>query len=215
MPIRLPPERGSRVLRCRSFPEPAMLGEDLIVRRPVVRNVRMVVLAENEGCPLQWMMPDPPAALRVAVHFAHAGVDTEADCADQRCLTEVGSEAGPEVVIHVRSAVESPGVECKPMAERTEEGEQERQQQNQKEQARDPDDSVPGAVWRILRWPGRCGVLRVASRHRRDSGFRRRGWSRSRRGWLRGLSHLLSDPRSPIAIGPHICISRFCRQECQ
>src|SRR5665647_2758880 len=44
------------------------------------------------------MVTDPPAALRVTVDLARSGVHADADRTDQRRLTDVRSESGPEAV---------------------------------------------------------------------------------------------------------------------
>ena len=70
-----------------------VLGEDVLVRGALVRNLRVVVPTETVRSSLERMVPDPPATLRLAVDLAYAGVDADDDSADECCLTEVGSEA--------------------------------------------------------------------------------------------------------------------------
>ncbi len=62
------------------------------------------------------MVANPPAPFGVAVHLPYAGVDPDADCADECRLTEVGSEPRPEVVVDVGPPVEGPCVERQPMS---------------------------------------------------------------------------------------------------
>ena len=88
-------------------------------------------------------MADPPTPLRVTVHLAHAGVDADAHGADEGGLTEVGPEAGPEVVVQVRSAVQGPRVECEPGGGgRRDEGDQQRNERRSRG-ARPPSQTGP------------------------------------------------------------------------
>src|SRR6516165_12282643 len=107
---------GVHLLRRPFQLELVVLGQDLLVRRTVVRHARMMVFAEDVRRPIELMVPDSPTPLRVAVHLPHARVNTHAHGADQRGLAEVGAEAGPEVVVEVWPAVQGPGVECEPVA---------------------------------------------------------------------------------------------------
>src|SRR5580704_11561968 len=143
--------------------ELVVLGEDRLVRRTMIGHIGVMVPAEDVGRSLEGMVADPPTPLRVAVHLAHAGVDTDAHGADEGGLTEVGPEAGPEVVIQVRSAVQRPRVEREPVANGTDEGDQQRNEDDQEEYAAHPGGPVPRVVRRVGR---RRGDRRVAGLRR-------------------------------------------------
>jgi hypothetical protein len=61
-------------------------------------------------------MANPPTPFCVAINLANSGVDPNADCTDKSCLAEVGPEAGPEVIVNIRSSVERAGVKREPMS---------------------------------------------------------------------------------------------------
>src|ERR1035437_6583569 len=61
------------------------------------------------------MVTDPPAALRVTVDLARSGVHADADRTDQRRLTNVRSESGPEAV-EGAGFVHGAGVHSQPVA---------------------------------------------------------------------------------------------------
>lgn len=133
-----------------------MLGENVLVRRTVIWHIRMMVLTENIGRPFEGMVADPPATLCVTVHLAYAGIDTHAHGADQGGLSQVGAEPGPEVVIHVWSAMKSARVQREPMAETADGGDEERYEYDDEENDSKPGGSVPRAVGRKRRGRRRC-----------------------------------------------------------
>ena len=81
----------------------------------MVRHFWVVMPTQDVGRPLECMVSDPPAAFRVAIDFAHAGIDAHAYGTDQGGLTKIRAETGPEVVIDIWSAVEGPGVQREPV----------------------------------------------------------------------------------------------------
>ena len=140
--------RGNSVLPPSLLLEPefAVLRKDEFVCGAVVRNFRVMVPTEDVGRPGEWMVADPPATLRMTVDLAHARIDADADGTDEGGFTKIRAESGPEVVIGVRSTVQGPSVEREPMAQGTDEGDQERQDQDQQDQAHQPHRSVPRAI---------------------------------------------------------------------
>ncbi len=81
------------------------------MRGAVVRYVGVVMSAQDVRRTLERVVADPPAALRMTVHLADAGIDAHRHSADQRGLAKVGAEPRPEVVIDVGSPVEGPRVQ--------------------------------------------------------------------------------------------------------
>jgi hypothetical protein len=80
------------------------------------------------------MMTNPPTPLGMAVDLAGTGVYADADCTDECRFAEVRTEAGPKVVVQVRSTVECAGVKRKPMSYDIEEGDEERNADHEKEE---------------------------------------------------------------------------------
>ena len=115
-----------------------MLVKNVLVRCTAIWHIRVMVLAEDIGRPLEGMMADSPATLCVAVHLTHAGVDTHAHCTDQGGFSQVGAKPGPEVVIDIWSAMKSARVQREPMAETADEGNEERDDHDQEEYACEP-----------------------------------------------------------------------------
>ena len=138
--------RVGRSLRFLFELELVVLSQDVLMRRTMVRHVWMVMPAQDIWRPIQGMVADTPAALCVTVHLAHAGVNTEGDGADQRGLTNVGAETGPEVVIEIWSAMERPRVEREPMTEGAEEADQKRDSKDQEDDADHPDEFVSSTL---------------------------------------------------------------------
>jgi hypothetical protein len=66
-------------------------------------------------------MADSPTPLGVAVDLTDTRIHSDPDRTDERRLTKVGTEAGPEVVVQVRPSVEGSGVKRQPMSYGTEE----------------------------------------------------------------------------------------------
>src|SRR5271168_1470524 len=85
------------------------------------RHLRVVVPAQDKGGALQRVVPDPPTPSGVAVDLADAGIDPDPDGTYERRLTEIGTEAGPEVVVEIRSSVERARMQREPMSHRREE----------------------------------------------------------------------------------------------
>src|SRR6185437_14961466 len=146
--------------------ELVVLGEDVLMRRTLVWHVRMMMLAQDVRRPFKGVVTNPPTSPRMAVHFAHTGIDTHTNGANEGGLSKIGAETGPEVVVDVWSAMKGPGVEREPVAEGTERGDQERDHHDHCEQASQPDGSVPRAVRGERRHRGHrgavCGRDRVA-----------------------------------------------------
>ena len=98
----------------------------------------MMVCTEVIRSPLERVMADPPTLLGMTVGPAYDGVDANADCTNQRRLSKVRTESGPEVVIDRAIArVDSARVNCRPMAKEVEEHNQQHQasQEEQVQQA--------------------------------------------------------------------------------
>jgi hypothetical protein len=158
-------------------------GEDQLVGSTVVGHARVVVPAEDVGRFVQRMVADRPAALSVAIHLAYAGVDADAYCANQCCLTQVGAEAGPEVVVDVRSAMERPRVDREPMTDVAKETDHQSDDEDYDDDADHPGNFVPRAGRVELRRRHRLGIGRdrsVAALCRSGEGFGSRGRTR----WL-------------------------------
>ena len=85
------------------------------MRSTVIWHIRVVMPAQDVGRPVEWMVADPPTTFCVTIHLPHACVDTEAYGADQSGLTKIRAETGPEVVIEIWTAVESPRMKREPM----------------------------------------------------------------------------------------------------
>ena len=137
----------------------AVLFKDVLVRSTLSRYIRVVVPTQDIRSAVQWVMANPPTPLGVAIDLTDTGVHPDADRTDERRLTEVGTEAGPEVVVQIRPSMERSGVKCQPMSydteERSEEGNShhEKKEEEAKSQpprlATDPGfgvDSCPAAV---------------------------------------------------------------------
>ena len=90
------------------------------------RHIRVVLPAQDVRGALECVMADSPTPLGVAVDLPHTRVDPNADCSDECRLAEVGSKAGPEVVIEVRPPMEGARMERHPVPERIEEGDEKR-----------------------------------------------------------------------------------------
>lgn len=93
-----------------------VLLEDVLVRSTPGGHTWVVVSAQDIRSSLQCVMANPPTPLRVAVHLANTRVHPDADGADERCLTQVGAEAGPEVVVQVGPSVKGSSVQRQPMS---------------------------------------------------------------------------------------------------
>lgn len=137
-----------------------VLSEDLLVRSTMIWHARMMVLAEDVRRPVEWVVANSPAAFGVAVHFADAGVDTDANGADERRFSEVGAETRPEVVVEVRATMESTGVGREPMTKGAEEGNQQSDSDDKDDQADYPGNSVSRAGWGELRRRRVGGIAR-------------------------------------------------------
>jgi hypothetical protein len=103
-----------------------VLLKDVLMRSTTGRYVRVVVSAQNIRSAFQRVMANPPTPLGVAIDLADTRVYPDADRADEGGLTEVGTKAGPEVVVQVRPTVECASVKRQPMSygrkERNEKG---------------------------------------------------------------------------------------------
>jgi len=79
-------------------------------------------------------MANPPTTLAVAIDLTNSRVYADSDCTDQGRLAEVGTEAGPEVVVQVGPTVECAGVKRQPVSYDTEERDEEGNSHNEKEE---------------------------------------------------------------------------------
>jgi len=61
----------------------------------------------------------------VAIDLSGTRIYPDTDRADERCLAEVGTEAGPEVVVQVWTSVKRARVKRQPMSHDIEEGNEE------------------------------------------------------------------------------------------
>src|ERR1039458_1391182 len=72
----------------------------------------------------------------VAIGLTDTRIYPDADRADEGCLTEVGTESRPEVVVQVRPSVKCAGVKSQPMSydieERNEEGNSHHEEKEEK-----------------------------------------------------------------------------------
>ncbi len=88
------------------------------------------------------MMANPPTRLGVAIDLTDTGVYPDADRSYEGRLAEVGTEAGPEVVVQVRPTVECAGVQRQPVShdteERNEEGDAKHDKKEQKAKSQPP-----------------------------------------------------------------------------
>jgi hypothetical protein len=85
------------------------------------RDMGVVLPAQDVRSAFKRVMANPPTSLRMAVDLPDARVDADRDRGDERRLTKVGAETGPEVVIRVRSTVGNSGVKGKPVPDRSKE----------------------------------------------------------------------------------------------
>jgi len=85
------------------------------------------------------VVADPPTPFGVAIHLTDTRIHPDADCADERRLAEIGTEAGPEVVVNVRPSVECAGVKRQPMTNSIEECNEKGDSQHEKK--RENEDS--------------------------------------------------------------------------
>jgi hypothetical protein len=102
-----------------------MLLKDVLMRSTLRRYIRVMVATQDVRSAVQRVVANPPTALGVAVDLADAGVHPDADRGDKSRLAQVGTEAGPEVVIEIRPAVKRSSVKCQPMSHGSEEPDEE------------------------------------------------------------------------------------------
>lgn len=145
----------------------AVLLEDVLMRCTLGRHIRVVVPAQDVRSPFQRVMAYSPTALGVAIDLPDRGVDPEADGTDEGRLAEVGPEAGPEVVIQVRPAVERAGVKRKPVLygceERNDQSDPNHHQEKKHAKYQPPDSGPSSGFEFVPRRATACG-------HRRGSG---------------------------------------------
>ena len=112
----------------------AVLLKDVLMRSTLVRNIRVVVSAQDVRSAVQGVMANPPTPLGVTIDLTDTRVYPDADRTDESRLADVGTEAGPEVVIKVRSTVECASVKRQPMSYDIEEGNEEGNAHNEKKE---------------------------------------------------------------------------------
>jgi hypothetical protein len=102
----------------------------------------MVMTAQDVWRAVQRVVTDPPTPLGVAIDLTDSGVYPDTDRADESRLTQIGAEAGPEVVVKVRSSVENASVKRQPMSGDTEERNKEGNPDHEKKEE-DPNPELP------------------------------------------------------------------------
>ena len=106
----------------------------------------MVVPAQNVRSAIEGMMPDPPTPFGVAIDFAHSGINPDSNCTYQGCLTDVGADSGPEVVVHVGSTMKRAAMDREPMSddieERNDDGNSHHQQEEENPKRESPRVSI-------------------------------------------------------------------------
>src|SRR6202035_5939456 len=96
-----------------------------------VRNLRVVVSTQDIRSPFERVMTNSPTPLGVAVDLTDTRIYPDANCAYESRLTEVGTKAGPEVVVQVRPSVERTGMQRQPMSDASEERNEKRNSNDQ------------------------------------------------------------------------------------
>jgi hypothetical protein len=108
-----------------------VLLEDVLMRSTLGRHIRVVVPAQDIWSAVKGVMADPPATFGVAVDLADARIYPDAHRAYESRLTEVGTKAGPEVVVQIRPSVERAGMQRQPMSYASEERNEKRDSNDQ------------------------------------------------------------------------------------
>ena len=114
--------------------ELSVLLKDVLMRCPGGRNLRVMVSAQDIGSAFQRVMANSPTPLGMAIDLTHARIHPDADCAYEGRLTEVGTKAGPEVVVQVRPSVERAGMQGQPMSYASEERNEKRNSNDQQKE---------------------------------------------------------------------------------
>ena len=104
------------------------------MRCTVAGYIRVMVPTQDVGSAVQRVMANPPTPLGVAVDLTDPRIYPNANCAYESRLTEVGTKAGPEVVIQVRPSVERAGMQRQPMSYASEEGNEKRNSNEQQKE---------------------------------------------------------------------------------
>ena len=68
---------------------PAVMGEDVLMRRAAAGDVGVMMAAQDVGRSVQLVVSDAPTALGVAVDLAHARIDTDRHGSDEGRFSEV------------------------------------------------------------------------------------------------------------------------------
>jgi hypothetical protein len=111
--------------------ELSVLLKDVLMRCTGAGYIRVVVPTQDIGSAVQRIMTNPPTPLGVAVDLTDPRIYPDANCAYESRLTEVGTKAGPEVVIQVRPSVERAGMQRQPMSYASEERDEKRNSNDQ------------------------------------------------------------------------------------
>ena len=115
----------------------AVLLKDVIMRSTLGRYIRVVVPAQDIRCAVQGVMANSPTSFGVAIDLTNAGVYPDSNCTYESRLSEVGTKAGPEVVVQVRPTMKRSCVKCQPVSHRTEECDEEGHTHHQKNEEED------------------------------------------------------------------------------
>ena len=114
-----------------SFVVLAVLLKDVLMRSTLGRYIRVVVPAQDIRCAVQGVMANSPTSFGVAINLTNAGVYPDSNCTYESRLSEVGTKAGPEVVVQVRPSVERAGMQSQPMSYASEERNEKRNSNDQ------------------------------------------------------------------------------------
>ena len=112
----------------------AVLFEDVLIRSAPSWYIRVVVPAQDIRSAVQGVAANSPTPLGVAIDLTDCGIYPDADRSNEGRFAEVGTEAGPEVVVEVRPSVKCAGVKRQPVSYDTEECNEEGNSHHEKEE---------------------------------------------------------------------------------